>query len=144
MEQETYLKERVEDQIEWYNKKSGWNQQRYRTYKTAVIILSVFVPLGAGFIEQGGLVLRIAVGVAGAIIAVLEGLVSFNKYQEKWLEYRQAAEHLIRERLLFQTGSGPYREAGDPFRLLVERVEDFTAGENQQWAAYMQKDPGNP
>ena len=139
MTQEQYLKERIDDQFNWYEKKSAWNQKRYRRFKTIVIILSVCIPLGAGFMADGRLALRIGIGVAGALVAILEGLSTFNKYQEKWLEYRQAAEHLKREKLLFETGVGPYQNAKDPFRILVERVEAFTMEENQQWAKYMEE-----
>ena len=139
MTQEKYLKERIDDQFDWYEKKSAWNQKRYRRFKTIVIVLSVCIPLGAGFMAEGGLVLRIGIGVAGALVAILEGLSAFNKYQEKWLEYRRAAEHLKREKLLFETGVGPYRDVEDPFRMLVERVESFTAEENQQWTQYMKE-----
>ncbi|MCB9284035.1 MAG: DUF4231 domain-containing protein [Lewinellaceae bacterium] len=139
MTQDQYLQERLIDQFAWYDAKAGWNQKRYRLFKTIVIILSVFIPLGAGFMEQGGPALRFAVGTAGALVAIFEGISSLNKYQEKWTEYRRAAEYLKRERLLFETQSGPYRDEKDPFRLLVERVETFTAEENQQWAQYMQE-----
>ena len=103
MDQNTYLQKRVQDQQQWYSDKSSWNQKRFRTFKTIVIILSVSIPLATGYVEQGGLALRIGIGLAGALIAILEGISTFNKYQEKWLEYRQAAEFLKREQLLFET-----------------------------------------
>ena len=86
MDQNTYLQKRVQDQQQWYSDKSSWNQKRFRTFKTIVIILSVSIPLATGYVEQGGLALRIGIGLAGALIAILEGISTFNKYQEKWLE----------------------------------------------------------
>ena len=144
MDQNTYLQKRVQDQQQWYSDKSSWNQKRFRTFKTIVIILSVSIPLATGYVEQGGLALRIGIGLAGALIAILEGISTFNKYQEKWLEYRQAAEFLKREQLLFETKSGPYKDpkVADIFHTLVERVENFTAEENQRWTSYMKESSG--
>jgi hypothetical protein len=40
-----YLKERYEDQIKWYDKKSAWNQKLYRYFQCSVIILAAITPV---------------------------------------------------------------------------------------------------
>ena len=40
-----YLKERYEDQINWYDKKSAWNQKLYRYFQWSIIILAAITPV---------------------------------------------------------------------------------------------------
>lgn len=141
MDEAAYLKERVENQQNWYDRKSSMFQRKYKRMKAAVIILSGLLPLGAGFINQGGIVLQVLVGAMGTAVAILEGMLSLNQYHENWLNYRKSAEFLKREMLLFQTRAGAYAYADDSFRLLVQRVEDYLTFENQQWGENMK--PGD-
>ncbi len=92
-----------------------------------------------GLIDENGFWLKIAVGVGGVLIAAGESILSLQKYQENWMEYRKSAETLKREKLLYLTKSGPYRE-GAKLQLLVERIENFTENENKGWLAYTKTD----
>lgn len=40
-----YLKERYENQINWYDMKSVWNQRMYQSFQWAVIVLSAITPI---------------------------------------------------------------------------------------------------
>jgi hypothetical protein len=64
--------EQLEDQINWYDKKSGYNQRMFKGMKTMTIVLSLLIPLFATFTAyrgniDGRLVALIA-GVLGALI----------------------------------------------------------------------------
>ena len=139
MTEQDYIAQRIDDQIKWYSGKSRFNQKRYKNIKTMIILISVSIPFLTGLITDETSWLKIAVGIGGVLIALGEGVLSLQKYQDNWMEYRLASEALKREKLLFLTQSGPYRE-GATLQLLVERVESFTENENKSWINYMKKD----
>ncbi len=129
---EEYIGKRLDDQIKWYSQKSTSNQKRYKTLKTIVIALSVSIPFMAGLIKNEGDWLKIAVGVGGVLIALFEGILSLQKYQELWIQYRTIAEALNREKIMFQTRTGHYK-GKDAFQQLVIRAEAIMSAENQSW-----------
>jgi len=142
MDEQAYLTDRVDDQINWLDRKSGRNQKRYKQLRVLIIVLSVLIPFGAGFMEEDASLfwLRIVVGAAGVIIAVSEGVISLYKYQDLWIKYRATAEHLQREKLLYLTKAEKYKDAKNPFPLFVERVESILQSENKEWQEYIQKE----
>ncbi|NJL74706.1 MAG: DUF4231 domain-containing protein [Saprospiraceae bacterium] len=141
MDEQTYFKERLEDQISWLESKSGWNQKRYKRMRTAVIVLSVSLPFATGFISESnyGIVLKIGVGLAGVVIAILEGLQSLNKYQENWIAYRASAENLKREKMLYLTQVGDYAQTEEAFKRFVMKIEMILNHQDQNWQQYIRK-----
>lgn len=133
MDQKTYLAKRVDDQIAWYEKKSKFNQDRYKLLKIIVIILSVSIPFLTGLINSETDILKIVVGVAGVIIAGVESILFLNKYQDLWLKYRLTAELLKREKIIFATQSGIYENKSNAFKLFVNRAEAIMSEENSAW-----------
>ncbi len=133
MNEQDYLKNRVDDQFDYYDQKSIHNKKMYRSYKLVLILLSVSIPLMTGFITDDTTWLKIAVGVAGVLIAFIEGIQSLFKYHDNWLHARNAAEFLKREKIYYSTKSGPY-STGSSLQKLVERIEAFTSEENKSWA----------
>ena len=132
MTEQDYLSQRVDDQINWYSKKSTFNKKRYQFIKTLVIIISASIPVLAIIITGSDEILKIAVGVAGVLIVVLEGILSHYNYKDIWLEYRMTSEMLNREKLLYLTGSGPYK-SGKSLQAFVERAEAIMSTENKSW-----------
>ena len=139
MNTEDYIKNRLEQQRKWYDEKSNWNKVRYKFAKLVVIIVSVSIPFLAGLINSEREWLKIVVAIGGLLIAFIEGLSNLNKYQENWINYRQSAEFLEREKLLFLTKSGPYK-TDNSLQNLVERIEHFTQQENKSWIQFNQKE----
>lgn len=137
MDEQTYMKERVDDQITWLEGKSAWNQTRYKRIQTLIIVCSVLIPFGTGFLTDERQWLQISIGVAGVLIAVGEGVLGLNKYQENWVQYRTTAETLKREKLYYLTQSGPYLDQSKAFKLFVKHVEQILQKENAQWQEYV-------
>ena len=137
---QNYLKERVDDQINWYNKKSKFNQTWYKRLKSIAILCSVSIPFLTGFAERFGDSTIVVIGVLGVLIALIEGILSLNKYQELWLEYRKTTELLQREKILFATNSGPYQQE-QKLTKLVERCENIMGAENSSWFDTQQQPP---
>jgi len=134
MDEKQYIKDRVDDQFNFFDKKSEASQRAYRAWRVILIILSVSIPFMTLMTEWNQNV-KYAVAFAGVLIAAIEGFLSLYKFQEDWVNNRKAAESLKREKFLFLTKAGIYKEEG-AFDNFVARIENILAQENKSWAAY--------
>jgi len=125
-----YLKERYEDQINWYDKKSIWNQKLYRYFQWSVIILAAITPVLVAIHCE--LTRWLAVFIA-ALVAIGTSILKTFKYQENWINYRTTCETLRKEIHFYRAGSGDYRDSEDREALFVERVESLISRENTMW-----------
>jgi len=144
MQPDEYITERVDDQINWYDRKSQIAQRWFKILRAVEIIAAGLIPLFAGF--GGGSTWSVAAaGVLGALVAVLASLLSLNQFQEHWIEYRTTCESLKHEKYHFLTNAEPYNEE-DPFGLFVQRIESLISKENSAWSQYTRSgaDSSNP
>jgi len=138
LNQEEYLKERLDSQIEWYDRKSGWHQRWYKKLRFMEILAAASIPFLTGYITDATPDMKIVVGGLGVIIAVVSGVVALFKFQEHWLQYRTTTESLKHHRYLFLTKTAPY-DKGDSFNLLVESIEGLISKENSHWVSYIKE-----
>ena len=136
MNEENYILERVDDQINWYNAKSQLAQRRFKLIRGFEIIAAASIPLIAGF-AVAPFPVALVVGVLGASIAIVSAIASLNQYQENWTGYRGACESLRQEKFLFLTAAEPYHES-QAFSLFVQRIESLLSRENGAWTQYTQ------
>jgi len=129
MSQSSVAFERLEDQLEWYDSKSGYNQRMFKRLRIATIAISVSIPLSAAFVKY-----PVITGGLGALIALFEGLQQLNQYHHNWITYRSTAEALKHEKYLFLSKAGPYAAAINDNALLAERVESLVSQEHAKWA----------
>ena len=130
-----YLEHRLDDQIDWYDKKSSANQTAYKRLRLIEIIAAASIPLLAGY-SQALWYVGMTIGVLGMVVAVLAGIVGLYRFQENWSEYRAVADSLKQEKYLYLARAEPY--SGDqPFELLVQRVEALLKSETMDWAQAM-------
>ena len=139
MNQEAYLKERLQDQIDWYDRKSIKNQKWFKRLQVAAILASATIPFLSGYITGTTLLLKVSVGLLGLVVTAITAVLGLYKFQENWFEFRTTCESLKHEKYLFLTEAEPY-DQDDPFRLLVERVESLISKENTAWNRYMKKE----
>lgn len=119
--------ERLEDQIGWYDRKSGDNQRRYKWLKLLEIAVAAALPVVAGVGSPVGVT-----GGLAAVIVILEGVQHIYQFQEHWITYRSTAEALKHERYLYLAKAGPY--AGeDRHGQLAERIEGLISQEHAKW-----------
>lgn len=138
---------RLEDQIAWYDSKSTSCQSWYKRLKFVQISLAVLIPVLSHLDPACA---KWATSIAGAAIAVLEGVQHMNQYSTLWVTYRATAERLKHEKFLFLSAAGPYKEQTEPERLitLAEHVEEHVSAEHANWfnetgrAAAIQKKEG--
>ena len=119
---------RLEDQIAWYERATVRNRWSFYLLKVLTIISAAAIPVIALF--NGS---QLAMAILGAVIVAGEGLQQLFQNQQHWVAYRSAAEDLKRERSLYVSRAGPYRNAKNPPALLVERTEARISAESGTW-----------
>lgn len=132
MTPEDYLKDRLNDQIDWYDRKGGINKKMYQRCQLIQIIMASLITLSAIFEVFDYDWISFLVPVLGAIVAIVSGVLGLYKFQENWVEYRTTSEQLKYEKYLFLTNSEPYHEP-ESFHLLVGRVEGLISKQNSSW-----------
>jgi uncharacterized integral membrane protein len=128
---QNYLKERYEDQINWYDKKSMLNQKMYRFFQLSVIILAAITPVLVAIAPETN---RWPAVIIAALVAIGTIILNTSKYQENWINYRTTAETLRKEIHFYRVGLGDYRDSEDREALFIERVESLISRENIMWS----------
>ena len=136
MKEEEYLKQRVEDQINWYNKKSSTNKNYHNYLKFCEIIFALSIPLLAGFVTSENDFLKYSIGILGFLVAGIAGVMNQFQFKDKWTEYRTVSESLKQEKYLFQTKTTIYN-SDNSFEIFVERVENLISKENTNWVQHI-------
>jgi len=134
MNKEQYLKDRVDNQIDWYSKKSATNKRMHLWCKGLVIVFSAIIPLLSGFLETGPKYFNYIIGILGMLVAIFAGISELMKFQEKWAKYRTTAETMKHEKFLFLTESIHYIEDQGRFNKFVSRIETLISTENTEWS----------
>jgi hypothetical protein len=136
MNTDNYLKERLEGQIEWNNRKANINKKIFQRLSTATILFALSLPSVVIYLllletDETGIEWWLGyIGFSGLIIGVLTILNHIYNYQDKWSHYRTVAESLKKERNLYQMQAGPYKHQNEPIKILVERVEKLVSPRN--------------
>lgn len=118
----------LQDQIEWYDRKSGHNQTLFKWLKILTILAAALVPVLAK-------VYALVTAGLGVFIVVLEGLQQMNQYHSNWISYRSTCEALKHEKFLYLAKAGPYASANDAHALLADRIESLISQEHAKWAS---------
>lgn len=121
---------RLDDQIDWYDRKSRTNQRWFILLKGTEITAAAFIPLFAAFALPAA-----AGGTLGVLITLLEGALQLGQHQHNWIVYRSTCEALKHDKYLYEAAAGPYTEVARPHALLAERVEAIVSRETGRWAA---------
>ena len=132
MNENEYLETRLEDQVKWYSKQSQLNKQWYKILRSVELIAAASIPFITGYITPKTLNLKFAAGFLGLLVAIIAGLMSLNRFQELWIEYRTTAESLKHEKFLYLTKSEPY-DIEESFALFVQSVETLISKEHSRW-----------
>src|SRR5215218_3692968 len=123
---------RLNDQIEWYDRKSGSNQSWYKRLKLAQLVLAASIPV---FSLVDVPWWRWVTAVLGGLIVVVEGAQQLWQFNNLWISYRSTAEQLKHEKYLFLAFSGPYSglNTDEALKHLAERVEEQVSTEHAKW-----------
>ncbi|THD78010.1 MAG: DUF4231 domain-containing protein [Phenylobacterium sp.] len=125
---------RLEQQVAWYDRKSGEAQRWYKRTRLTQVIVTAFIPVLA-FLRYPELTAALAAGVL-----VLETVQHVNQWQQNWITYRSTCEALRHEKYTYMGGVGSYggASAAQALKILVERVESLISTENAKWVGRLQ------
>ena len=101
---------RLEDQIDWYDRKSRSAQRIFKRIKVIEILAAAAIPFLAALTFPYDKLVTAGLGV---LITVLEGLLHLNQYQQNWSNYRSTCEALKHEKFVYLAGAGPYTTVPD-------------------------------
>jgi len=143
-----YIRERLDDQISWYGKKSSYNKLRFRICQLIVIVASAVIPiinlgipLSASSDPTAPMKALGITAILGAVITIVTALSQMDTYFETWVLYRTTGEALKRERFLYINSAADYSALSGEAknRLLVERVEAMLSSENSKFLSLQQQ-----
>ena len=133
-----YLKDRYQDQIDYYGSKAGWNKRIYNWFQWSVIIVSSLLPVLVVSINEK---YKLVAAGLSIVLAIGTSALKVFKFQENWLNYRQLAEALKQEKHFYDAGISAYANASDKHAIFVDRVESLISRENAIWTnVHQQKD----
>ena len=101
--------DRLEDQINWYDRCSMNDQQYFKWMKAIVILAAALIPFLSGNPFPYS---QWVVGGLGVLIVVIEGLQQLYQFQANWLNYRSTCEALKHKKFCFSPGGALYRSKG--------------------------------
>ena len=127
---------RLEDQIDWYDRKSRAAQRTFKRIKVAEILAAAIIPFLAGITFSQD---KLVIAGLGVMITILEGFLHLNQYQQLWGTYRSTCESLKHEKYVYLAKAAPYASASDPHAMLAERVESLVSQEHAQWNSFQQQ-----
>ena len=121
---------RLEDQIDWFDRKSQSHQVWYRRLKIVSIGSAALVPLVSSLGEHG-----VLAGLLGVLVVIMEGLQHINQHHENWIRYRATCENLRHEKYLYLERAAHYAGLGDSAarRRLAAQVESILSYEGREW-----------
>jgi hypothetical protein len=130
-------KDRLEDQIGWYDGKSQTAQRRYKILKLAQVIIAALIPLASAF-SMPEAEFKWVAAILGLLVLIIEAVQQLNQDQQNWITYRSTCEALKHEKYLYLAGAGPYSNAENPEKrlvLLADRIEGLISQEHAKWVS---------
>lgn len=73
--QDDYFKDRLDNQIDWYDRKSIQSQKWFKRLQIIVIVFSATIPFLSGYMDETTLYLKIVVGLLGLVIAAVTAVL---------------------------------------------------------------------
>lgn len=138
---EIYIKDRYQDQIEWYSDKSSINKKYYYVFQWIIVIFSTIVPIFVSiksFIiepdyENSYSSFEIITLTLTLIVAISTSSLKIFKFQENWINYRTISESLKKEKHYYDAEIYDYQDTEDKEAMFVLRVERLISMENDKW-----------
>lgn len=146
MDTTSYLKQRVDAQLNYYEKAANRAKKAYTRTQIAIIILGLLVPVIVNLPDTVGnidisLHIKVLVTVMSLTLAVLNGIANFKKYGDLWLSYRMTEELLKHEKFLFQTRAGKYEDPETAFSEFVQSIESLLSVEHNKFRSLVEESP---
>ena len=122
-----YLRERYEDQVDWYDRRAILYKRLNYVFQMPTIFIAAIIPIFAVLEDKWTTV------ILSAIVAVFTGVTNFCKFEEKWHSYRTTCETLKKEYFFYKSRINEYRDVKEPEEVFVGRVESAISREHTRW-----------
>ena len=145
--QNMYVSERVDNQINYFDKSAIRNQKSYRRLKRTGIICNILttmtIALAFTVPDTWKTIMSIAALVLSTIVLATYQWEEFENYGAKWEKFRLVGEQLKSEKQMFLMKAGHFDQQDDheSFKKYVERVEGIIRGTDISYFSLM-VDPG--
>ena len=142
MDIETYLTERVDDQIKYFDSNAIRNQKAYKRLKGAAIVCNVLttltIALALTFIPYLKF-MGIAALIFSTIVLATYQIEEFYNFGAKWEKFRLVAERMKSEKCLFLNNAGMYSSVGEDEKkcAFVEKIEGIIHGTDMSYFSLM-------
>ena len=133
---ETYMKDVVDDQIDWHDKKAIFHQKRYKKRIKLITLMSLLIPIVSilNFDSEILMLLKdIIIALLGAAISFLTYTLNLDKDHKNWIDYRNTCEALKREKQLYLFSVGKYSDIQNKDTLFVQATQDILNKQNSNW-----------
>ncbi len=143
----SYIKDRVKDQIYYFDQQAKKNQMWYRILKKSAIVCSILTTMviALAFVVSDEWKVGMGIGALSLSTLVLATYQweEFANYGAKWEKFRLVAEQLKSEMFLYKNQAGHYASSDgeERHRKLVETVETTIRGTDISYFSFM-VDPG--
>lgn len=126
MKVEEYIEERIDKEIERFNRLANYNKHLYYTLSFIKIALPAVIYV-VGTLKVNVMLMCASVIFIPEINKLVDRLIVQYRIYDKWIIYGQSRETLIRERFLAKTRAESYKTLDDSeiFIHLVEQTESI-------------------
>ena len=131
MNVESYINDRVDDQIKYFDRSAVKNQRIYRFLRIVAISCNVLTALAIALTFAVPAEYKKEVGIVALALTMIVLLTyqieEFFNFGAKWQKFRIVGELIKSEKYLYLNGAGVYTSADleQRKRIFVKRVEDI-------------------
>lgn len=142
MDIESYLTERVDDQIKYFDSNAIWNQRIYKTLKGAAICCNILTILTIALIfivtPHFKVLSVVALSFSTVLLATYQ-IEEFYNFGAKWEKFRLVTEQIKSEKYMFLTNAGTYSsdDTDQKKRLFIEKIEGILRGTDISYFSLM-------
>ena len=128
---ESYINDRVDDQIKYFDVNAVKNQRIYRFLRMTAISCNVLTALAIALTFAVPAQYKVEVGLAALVLTMIVlatyQIEEFYNFGAKWQKFRIVSELIKSEKYMYLTGAGVYTSADleQRKRIFVKRVEDI-------------------
>ena len=125
-----YIETRLKDQMDYYSKKSAQSRKEYYWMSTILIVINAIIPILSLGIESTG-IQKYIVAVLGSAATIISSVLMLRKPKDLWIKYRSTNEKLKKEKILFETSSGKYKDGSE--EEFIQTCEAIMESEHTAW-----------
>jgi hypothetical protein len=141
-----YIKDRLDDQYQYFNSSALKNQKNYRRLKKISVICNILTTFTIALIfalpDSFRIFLSLSALAFSTLVLATYQWEEFQNYGAKWEKFRLVAEQLKSEKSMYLSKVGNYNEKNEQSKeLLVETVENIIRGTDLSYFTLL-VDPG--